>query len=171
MILYSNAPKWAKALIVVSGILLFCAAFAYIAAMLFLLLVNLDYNNANLMTLYDYYFIYKDDEAVMSKMGLAAFGAIGVLLLPLALFLRLKTLFAWRRKICRGSRHQKAGLFSEDGIIVGKYRNKYLIHGGSEHVLMAAPTRSGKGVGIVIPNLLAWKGSAVILDIKRRTGI
>ena len=168
MILYSNAPKWAKALIVVSGILLFCAAFAYIAAMLFLLLVNLDYNNANLMTLYDYYFIYKDDEAVMSKMGLAAFGAIGVLLLPLALFFTpKKRSLHGDAKFAVAADIKKAGLFSEDGIIVGKYRNKYLIHGGSEHVLMAAPTRSGKGVGIVIPNLLAWKGSAVILDIKK----
>ena len=31
---------------------------------------------------------------------------------------------------------------------------------------MAAPTRSGKGVGIVIPNLLTWPGSVIVLDIK-----
>ena len=29
-----------------------------------------------------------------------------------------------------------------------------------------APTRSGKGVGLVIPTLLSWTGSAVIHDIK-----
>src|SRR3546814_13648560 len=35
-----------------------------------------------------------------------------------------------------------------------------------EHVLLEAPTGSGKGVGIVIPNLLQWPDSVVVLDIK-----
>src|SRR6202035_2207665 len=41
-----------------------------------------------------------------------------------------------------------------------------LRHNGPEHVLAFAPTRSGKGVGLVIPTLLSWRGSAVIHDIK-----
>src|SRR3546814_13162280 len=39
--------------------------------------------------------------------------------------------------------------------------------GKMEHVLLEAPTGSGKGVGIVIPNLLQWPDSVVVLDIKR----
>ncbi|PZP07839.1 MAG: conjugal transfer protein TraG, partial [Sphingomonas hengshuiensis] len=35
-----------------------------------------------------------------------------------------------------------------------------------EHVLCFAPTRSGKGVGLVIPTLLTWSGSAIVHDIK-----
>src|SRR3546814_20322962 len=31
----------------------------------------------------------------------------------------------------------------------------------------SAPTRSGKGIGIVIPNLLTWAGSVIVLDVKR----
>ena len=31
---------------------------------------------------------------------------------------------------------------------------------------MVAPTRSGKGVGVVVPTLLSWTGSAIIHDIK-----
>lgn len=42
-----------------------------------------------------------------------------------------------------------------------------LSYGGPEHMLLYAPTRSGKGVGVVVPNLLNWPGSAVILDIKK----
>lgn len=38
--------------------------------------------------------------------------------------------------------------------------------GGPENVLAVAPTRSGKGVGLVIPTLLSWSGSVVVLDIK-----
>src|SRR5271168_171880 len=48
----------------------------------------------------------------------------------------------------------------------GGHRVSYLRHNGPEHVLAFAPTRSGKGVGLVIPSLLAWKESAVIYDIK-----
>ncbi|MBY6141956.1 type IV secretory system conjugative DNA transfer family protein [Leisingera daeponensis] len=42
-----------------------------------------------------------------------------------------------------------------------------LRYGGPEHMMLYAPTRSGKGVGVVIPNLLNWPESAVILDIKK----
>jgi hypothetical protein len=42
----------------------------------------------------------------------------------------------------------------------------YLKHDGPEHPLCVAPTRSGKGVGIVIPSLLAWQGSTIVIDIK-----
>ena len=37
---------------------------------------------------------------------------------------------------------------------------------GPEHVLCFAPTRSGKGVGLVAPSLLTWPGSAIVHDIK-----
>lgn len=42
-----------------------------------------------------------------------------------------------------------------------------LMYGGPEHMLLYAPTRSGKGVGVVVPNLLNWPDSAVVLDIKK----
>ena len=53
------------------------------------------------------------------------------------------------------------------GLVLGKKGGKYLINDEPLHTLVAAPTRSGKGVGIVIPNLLAWDGSLVVLDIKK----
>jgi type IV secretion system protein VirD4 len=45
-------------------------------------------------------------------------------------------------------------------------RRDYLRHDGPEHVLCFAPTRSGKGVGLVVPSLLTWPGSAIVHDIK-----
>ncbi|TAN16228.1 MAG: conjugal transfer protein TraG [Rhizobiaceae bacterium] len=48
----------------------------------------------------------------------------------------------------------------------GSQHLHYLRHNGPEHILAFAPTRSGKGVGLVIPTLLAWSESAVIYDIK-----
>ena len=59
-----------------------------------------------------------------------------------------------------------AGLLGPDGVVLGRYAHHYLRHDGPEHVLCFAPTRSGKGVGLVIPSLLTWPGSAIVHDIK-----
>ena len=58
------------------------------------------------------------------------------------------------------------GLLGSDGVVLGRFRGDYLRHNGPEHVLCFAPTRSGKGVGLVVPSLLTWPGSAIIHDIK-----
>jgi type IV secretion system protein VirD4 len=60
----------------------------------------------------------------------------------------------------------RAGLFSNAGVFLGQHAGHYLRHDGPEHVIAFAPTRSGKGVGLVVPTLLSWTGSAVIHDIK-----
>ncbi|MFE8100879.1 conjugal transfer protein TraG [Brenneria goodwinii] len=60
----------------------------------------------------------------------------------------------------------RAGLNRPTGVFLGLHRGHYLRHDGSEHVLAFAPTRSGKGVGLVVPTLLSWPHSAVIHDIK-----
>ncbi len=62
---------------------------------------------------------------------------------------------------------RKAGLNSSKGIILGKYRGRYLYSDTNTHVMCVAPTRSGKGIGVVIPNLLSWEDSVVCLDIKQ----
>jgi type IV secretion system protein VirD4 len=47
-----------------------------------------------------------------------------------------------------------AGLLDPDGVVLGRLARDYLRHDGPEHVLCFAPTRSGKGVGLVVPTLL-----------------
>ncbi|MHB8887006.1 MAG: conjugal transfer protein TraG [Methylovirgula sp.] len=59
-----------------------------------------------------------------------------------------------------------AGLLGPDGVVLGRFERAYLRHDGPEHVLCFAPTRSGKGVGLVVPSLLTWPGSAIVHDIK-----
>lgn len=63
---------------------------------------------------------------------------------------------------------QSEGMLKESstGILLGKHGNSYLRLPGYEFVLLAAPTRSGKGVGFCVPNMLAFPDSAVVLDIK-----
>ena len=59
-----------------------------------------------------------------------------------------------------------AGLAAPDGVVLGRFEENYLRHDGPEHVLCFAPTRSGKGVGLVVPTLLTWPGSCIVHDIK-----
>jgi type IV secretion system protein VirD4 len=61
---------------------------------------------------------------------------------------------------------RRAGLLKHDGVLLGQWHGAYLRHDGPEHVVCFAPTRSGKGVGLVVPTLLTWPGSAIVHDIK-----
>ena len=60
----------------------------------------------------------------------------------------------------------RAGLFGGSGVFLGRLQGRFLRHEGPEHVMAFAPTRSGKGVGLVVPTLLSWPGSTVVHDIK-----
>lgn len=55
---------------------------------------------------------------------------------------------------------------SKPSILIGKHKNKFLEFFGNEFMFVAAPTRSGKGVAIVIPNLLHYPDSVMVLDVK-----
>ena len=67
---------------------------------------------------------------------------------------------------------KSASLIGNNGVYCGTFhnpktgKNHYLRHDGPEHVLAFAPTRSGKGVGLVVPTLLSWSHSAFVFDIK-----
>ena len=68
---------------------------------------------------------------------------------------------------------KKSGIYKQDeGVYVGGYQKtalspkEYLRHNGKEHIFAFAPTRAGKGVGLILPTLLSWLGSVFVLDIK-----
>jgi len=57
------------------------------------------------------------------------------------------------------------------GVYVGGWTDAkgqihYLRHDGPEHCIVIAPTRSGKGVGNILPTLLSWPASCLIYDEK-----
>ena len=92
--------------------------------------------------------------------------------LVLTVFTIVSTLFT-RQKLHGEARWAHAGevrrgkLLGTAGIVLGKFGGKVMRFDGSEHVLLEAPTRAGKGVGVIIPNLLDWPDSLVVLDIKQ----
>ncbi|RBW43896.1 type IV secretory system conjugative DNA transfer family protein [Loktanella sp. D2R18] len=65
---------------------------------------------------------------------------------------------------------EEAGLFDEDGIIIGEaIQNavkKLFSYKGDRHLLTVAPTRAWKGVSHIIPNLLRYVGSVLVIDVK-----
>ncbi|MCS3453837.1 type IV secretory system conjugative DNA transfer family protein [Bradyrhizobium elkanii] len=92
---------------------------------------------------------------------IVVFGLLGAILRHRPPPLHGKARFASEREI------KTAGLRSKDGLLLGRKDGKMLCFGGTEHVLLYAPTRAGKGVGYVIPNLLNWPDSVVALDVKK----
>jgi type IV secretion system protein VirD4 len=72
-------------------------------------------------------------------------------------------------RFARAGDLSKHGMFkpSSTGVLVGKFKGDLVRLSGQQFVILAAPTRSGKGVGVVIPNLLEYQESIVVLDIKQ----
>lgn len=168
MIRFSKDSFWLKALLVL-GVLTGCVAlWLYLTGGLFLVFIGDKFENADLLTAYQYWYYYGHEEETRHWLGSAAFLGAVVAVLP-ALFLvrpKRRSLYGDAR-FAKESEIRTAKLTADKGLIVGKHKGCYLVFGGQEHVLMAAPTRSGKGVGMVIPNLLNWPDSAVVLDIKQ----
>src|SRR5262249_44989988 len=74
--------------------------------------------------------------------------------------------FASSAEISRAGLLLHAAQRATPSILIGRYRGRFLALPGQLSVMLSAPTRSGKGVGVVIPNLLHWRDSVVVLDIK-----
>lgn len=100
---------------------------------------------------------------IWPSMGLAFLCGLSIFLLP---FIPKRESIHGEARFANSSEIKKMNLYG-DGIIIGKYKGKLLRFGGQQFVALGAPTRSGKGVGIVIPNLLDWPESAVVQDIKQ----
>jgi type IV secretion system protein VirD4 len=65
---------------------------------------------------------------------------------------------------------RQKNLFGRDGIILGKLHGEDgqhdLSYKGLRHLFTFAPTRSGKGVGHIVTNLLNYAGSVLVIDPK-----
>lgn len=114
-----------------------------------------------------FFWYYRHDPVVVK--ALAAGGVVGVIITGLMLWwvAKRKSPLHGAARFAKESEIRRAGFRADSGIVLGKKSGSFLTFGGSEHCIVEAPTRSGKGVGIVIPNLLSWQESVVVLDVKR----
>jgi type IV secretion system protein VirD4 len=99
---------------------------------------------------------------------LIVFGAFVLALLPIAVAARGKlAVKPFGAKAWGGADDAKAaGLFADTGAVLGKLGRDVLCFNGPEHQLLIGASRSGKGRGQVVPTLLAWPHSALVLDVK-----
>ncbi|HED4623047.1 TPA: type IV secretory system conjugative DNA transfer family protein [Campylobacter jejuni] len=130
-------------------------------------------NDVSLKRIFGFYNLKFTFEALINaypKAYVSFFGMFGfsvIVLILLALIAKSKKTQFGEARFANLAEIKKMKLFSDNGIIIGKYKGKFLRFKGPQFVALGAPTRSGKGVGIVIPNLMDWKESAVVQDIKQ----
>ncbi len=138
-----------------------------IASMIGWLILGLPVTAYDPLKIPQFVWYYRGDPHVVRAMAGGLIGG-GLLLIGLiyALWARGAPLHGAAR-FARESEVKRHGFRSNVGIVLGRKGGRFLTFGGSEHVIVEAPTRSGKGTGIVIPNLLTWQGSVVVLDVKR----
>lgn len=62
----------------------------------------------------------------------------------------------------------KHKVVKNSGVVIGRnpYTKELMLHNGPEHILLMAPTRSGKGVNTIIPTGIVWKASMFFFDPK-----
>lgn len=168
----SSAPAWIKPVAILAAVVAVLVLWSYLAGAIFLAVFDHPWSEARPWTFVQY--IGGSHPRVVRVWLIIAGVAAAVPLLPVLLFFKpeVRSLhgaarFATSREIAL------AGLLGVRGILVGfkpgpfGLGGRYLAFDGQQHVMLAAPTRSGKGVGIVVPNLLNWPDSVVVLDIKQ----
>lgn len=127
----------------------------------------------NIARMPEYFWFYRDNPFVMGWLlkgvgGIAAIGALGGAFIYINKRQTLHGAARWAKR----EEAKSAGLLDGEGLLLGTRRKglfgtEFVQFSGTEHVLLEAPTRAGKGVGVVIPNLLAWSDSVVVLDVKQ----
>lgn len=120
------------------------------------------------LTIFDYLYNY-GNAPELKKAFAIAIGAPSILVI----LLLLVVLFKPRRATLHGEGRwantqelQKAKMLGGTGVVLGELNRKIVTAHPEHHIQVAAPTGAGKGVAIVIPNLMTWDGSAVINDVK-----
>ncbi|MCR4471169.1 type IV secretory system conjugative DNA transfer family protein [Burkholderia sp. SCN-KJ] len=169
------------ALVAIAGLVV---AGQFAGATLFAKLEKLPDSAVGLWTLRDYWHAFGDIKGVKRSLQMATLVSIIVPVLPIAavvaaLVAKPKRELHGDARFAHGYEIRRYGLLDEANgrtrgngdyrdptIIVGKYKGKYLTFRGTEFVMVAARTRSQKGVAIVIPNLLTFSDSVACLDVK-----
>ena len=146
----------------------------YLAGFFFLWSLRLDARRASPITVVRYAYWYGESQTVRRRLEVCTLLGLALVLLSglAVLSPRRKALhgdarFATRREML------EAGLLDGEGILLGRlggfwpFGGQFLTLPGQQGVALSAHPRAGKGVGVVIPNLLTWPGSVVCVDIKK----
>jgi len=151
-----------------------CAAI-YLSGVVFLLINKVHPRHAGFTSVLRYWDGYADDprrrQQLVASMAVCGIGLVIVLPISLMAAARSRRPLHCDARFATLAEVRRAGLLREEerpppSIIVGRFGGRLLALPGQLSVMLSAPTRSGKGVSVVIPNLLNWPDSVVVLDIK-----
>jgi len=150
------------------GVLLAVAAGLYLSGYFFLFLHHRNPYQATPFTILQYGYYYGQQLSLRkSLIGSAAsgFGVMG--LFAILVFIPRSRALHGEAQFARYHEIKQRGLLNGDGILLGQLGGRYITLPGQQGAILSAPPRSGKGVGVVVPNLLNFPGSVIVVDIKR----
>ncbi|QCQ99355.1 type IV secretory system conjugative DNA transfer family protein [Brevundimonas sp. SGAir0440] len=165
---FASASPGARAAVAALGGLAALSLLAALAALIALIGLGQVSGDLDPARVPGWFWYYRQDPEVRRwlTVGVSVSALLGGVLVAAILLSRRRPLHGAARW-ASGSEQRRAGLRADRGVLLGRADGGFLIADGPEHVMLYAPTRTGKGVGVVIPNLLAWPDSVVVLDIKR----
>ena len=173
---WSTVRKAAAGIFTVIGFAALVIAALYLSAVLFLVFSKANPRHADWDSILDYWQLYADvpvlRRRLVTAIGMAGFATL--IVFPSALYAasRPRRALHGDARFASTAEVKRAGLLLTDqnintpSVLIGRFRGQFLALPGQLSVMLSAPTRSGKGVGVVIPNLLNWPDSVVVLDIK-----
>lgn len=166
----SGTRIWIVGVALVLALVLGC----YLSGAILLWRLDLPVSQLGIFSYGRYWWAYHDHAQygpLIQSSGTIGFGLPVLLVLTLvmwAIWPRRSNLYGDARFASLADLRKRKMLAPDDtAIVVGKKNGHYVYFSGQQFVLLAAPTRSGKGVGVVVPNLLSYQGSVVVLDIKQ----
>lgn len=171
----SQATKYARIAFILIGVSILLFGLPWASGAAFLYVNGADPAIATPLSIVDYWKTYSQspDKFVRVSLQLCALGPWIILagFIGWAIVAKQNRPLHGAARFANTAEIRNAGLLAPKGgldktILVGKKNGRYLTYGGYQFVILAAPTRSGKGVGIVIPNCLNFSDSLVVLDIK-----
>ncbi|WP_234413605.1 type IV secretory system conjugative DNA transfer family protein, partial [Ideonella sp. A 288] len=170
---WPTGRKVAAGVFAIVGFLVLAGLAVYLSAVLFLVMNKADPRQARFASIVHDWQLYADDALLRRKLlasiGVSGLGLLVVLPIALVAAARPRRPLHGDARFATAAEVARAGLTSQTdqpSILIGRHRGQFLALPGQLSVMLSAPTRSGKGVGVVIPNLLNWPDSVVVLDIK-----
>lgn len=169
------SDTWKKVLFGIFAGIVLLVLFYWVSSFIFMQIFGLPISLSRPWTIVQYWMIYRDSTYKWVRLAVNFFFFFPWIILAgaaaLIVLTKDKRALHGAARFATMAEVKKAGLIDpEKGldktILVGKFKDRYLSYGGFQFVLLAAPTRSGKGVGVVVPNCLNYSDSLVVLDIK-----
>ncbi|WP_459446888.1 type IV secretory system conjugative DNA transfer family protein [Erwinia amylovora] len=170
MLLTEAQSKKAKIGLIGTMIVVALVGTFYLAGYFFLWRIKLSPYTATPWTVYQYWVSYNNIPHVVETLkwcmifaAVICFGSCIALFIPASKPLYGDARFAKSKEI------KEAGYLGNDGLILGKHNGRFVMLPGQVGALLAAEPRSGKGRGVVQPNMLNWPDSVVITDIRQES--